>query len=248
MGRRKLNLKTFVEAGANVLCLALLFSLSRGYAVGHVLERQDSGEVRVYVDPSRSRVVLYTTFTINVSIANAGGAGLYSYIFKLHFNNSLLQGIDVVLPENHFMTPQVPGNLFVVACWLNQTGGYAEVAMTLLDDEPAKVGNGTLAAANFRAKELGSSNLTISDCFLVDPYAQDHEQAMVVNGLVEIVLPDFNKDGRVDTSDLDIIREAFGSGKSDEKWNPACDVNNDGKINIVDVAVTAKAFGKVAPQ
>jgi Ca2+-binding EF-hand superfamily protein len=65
---------------------------------------------------------------------------------------------------------------------------------------------------------------------------------------VEIVLPDFNEDGRVDASDLDIICEAFGSCKSDEKWNPTCDVNNDGKINIIDVAVTAKAFGKVAPQ
>jgi hypothetical protein len=189
MGRRKLPLKTFVEAGTSVLCLALLSLLSRGYAAGYVPVRQDGGEVRVYVDPSESRVVLYTTFTVNVSIANAGGAGLYSYVFKLHFNNSLLQGIDVVLPVNHFLTPHVPGNLFVVACWINQTGGYAEVAVTLLDDELGKDGNGTLAAANFRAQELGSSNLTISDCFLVDPYAQDHEQAIVVNGLVEIVLP-----------------------------------------------------------
>lgn len=247
MGRRKLTLKPFVEAGASVVCLALFFSLSGGYAAGYVSVPQDDGEAKAYIDPRESRVILYTTFRINVSVANAGDGGLYSYVFKLHFNNSLLQGVDVMLPENHFLTPRVPKNLFVVACFINQTGGYAEVAVTLLDDEPGKVGNGTLVTADFRAQELGRSNLTILDCLLLDPYAQDHEQAMVVNGLVEIVPPDFNKDGRVDASDLDIIREAFGSCKNDGEWNPVCDVNNDGKINIVDVAVTAKAFGKTAP-
>lgn len=247
MGTRKLTLKPSLEAGTSVLCLALLFLLSGSYAAGYVPVSQDGGETKVYVDPFESQVVLYTTFRINVSIANAGDYGLCSYVFKLHYNNSLLQGIDVVLPENHFLTPDVPGKLFIVTCWINQTGGYAEVAVTLLGPELGKVGNGTLVTASFRAQELGRSNLTISDCLLLDPNAQDHEQPIVVNGLVEIVLPDFNNDGRADASDLDIVCKAFHSCKSDENWNPICDVNNDGRINIVDVAITAKAFGKVAP-
>jgi len=202
----------------------------------------DNDNMKVYVEPATSVVVVYTTFKVNVNIADASDPGVYAYEFRLYYNNSLLKGIDVTFPEGHFLTPTRPGDIFILQPIINQSEGYIWVGACLLGDESA-CGNGTLVTITFKAEKIGSSNLTISYCYFFGPYSQEYTVTLY-NGLVEVILPDFNSDGRVDGSDLDIIAQAFRSYPSHERWNPICDVNKDSKINILDIAVTAKSFGK----
>ena len=142
------------------------------------------------------------------------------------------------------LKPLDPQLIFIVdPGTVNQPQGCVSFALSLLGDEPGKLGNGTMASVTFRAEEVGASNVTISDCILVGPYSQvDH--TIICNGVVEVVLPDLNHDGKVDGSDLILVVNSFGSYLGHERWNPACDFNQDLKINILDIEVVARAFGE----
>ena len=201
------------------------------------------------MEAAKTTVFLDTMFRVNVSV-NVDRIGLISYELRLCYSNRLLKGVNVELPEGHFLTPEDPGNIFVAALGVNQTGGYAYAAVTLTawsstrDVEKGKVGNGTLITVTFRAEEIGSSNLTVRDyIFLREMDLPGDLGSTVLGGLVEVVLPDFNNDGKVDISDLAIISMAFGSTPGHGRWNPAWDVNKDSKINILDMVITAKYFG-----
>ncbi len=55
---------------------------------------------------------------------------------------------------------------------------------------------------------------------------------------------DVNGDGIVDTADLIIVTDAFGSRPGDSKWNPATDLVEDARIDILDLNFVTKRFGK----
>ncbi len=57
---------------------------------------------------------------------------------------------------------------------------------------------------------------------------------------------DVNGDGIVDTSDIVIVAEAFGSTPGDSNWNLATDLVEDALIDILDLHFVAKRFGKTA--
>jgi len=200
--------------------------------------------ITVFVQPESNVVVLDAVVTVNVSITNVPSDGLWSYAFRLFYSNTVLEGINVTLPEDHFLTPEQPGNIFVVECRVNQTEGKVAVAVTLLGDEPGKVGNGTLVVITFKAKSAGRSTLSIPYPILVPPYSYQYQDVDVLDGLVEVVSPDLNSDGEANTDDLILQATAFGSRPEDSRWNPIADVNKDDVINIIDVALIARNYGK----
>lgn len=57
---------------------------------------------------------------------------------------------------------------------------------------------------------------------------------------------DFNLDGRVDETDLNLFQTAFGSSTGDANYNPALDFNNDGTIGDEDFQEFLDHFGTVA--
>jgi hypothetical protein len=241
------NVMTDVVLSSPSLCLFLFLTLflllANGFVIARVDLRQDMNPINLSVRPTESVVVIYTTFRVNVSVVDVGYEGLFGYQFRLNYDSSVLKGVDVLFPEDHFLKPTNPENLYIPERWINGTGGYAEVAVTLLGAESGKVGNGTLSNVVFWAEEVGTSNLTFSNYFLAGPSSQIYN-VVASSGFVEVVLPDFNNDGKVDISDLSAVCRAFDSCPGDARWNPACDVNKDFIINIMDVAVTAKAYGK----
>jgi hypothetical protein len=206
--------------------------------------------VTVHVEPKCSVVVIESVFLINVSIANVpsdgGEMGLHSYQFELTYSNTVLEGINVTLPEGHFLTPEYAENIFVVECRVNQTEGSVHLAVTLLyavSVEPGKAGNGTLVTIAFKAKSVGNSSLSVINPILASPYSQLYE-CEVVNGYVIVVSPDLNMDGKVDLEDLNLQKEAFGSNPKDSNWNIIADLNKDNVVNILDISLVAKDYGK----
>jgi len=151
--------------------------------------------ITVYVEPRRNVVVINSVFTANVNIVNVpsdgGEMGLHSYQFKLTYNNTVLEGINVTLPEGHFLTPEHPDNIFVVYCSVNQTEGNVQLAVTLIyavSVEPGKAGNGTLVTIMFKAKSVGNSSLSVINPILAGPHSQLYE-CEVIDGYVEVVSP-----------------------------------------------------------
>jgi Dockerin type I domain len=61
---------------------------------------------------------------------------------------------------------------------------------------------------------------------------------------------DINGDGAVDSSDLSLLREAFGSTGGpppDNNWNPEADINGDNKISVLDLHMLGKSYGETNP-
>lgn len=200
--------------------------------------------ITVYVEPKRNVVVVDSVFTVNVSIANVPQDGLHSYQFELTYNNTVLEGISVTLPEGHFLTPENPDHIFVAECRVIQIEGSVRVAVTFIAPEPEKVGNGTLVTITFKAKSPGNSTLSIPYPILVPPSSHRYENVDVVEGFVEVVSPDLNMDGRVDLTDLNLQKEAFRSHPGHPNWDPIADLNKDNWVNILDLSMVAKDYGK----
>jgi hypothetical protein len=53
---------------------------------------------------------------------------------------------------------------------------------------------------------------------------------------------DRNGDGRVDCTDLNIVKTAFGTSRGQPGFDPRADVNGDGVVNILDLTVVARAL------
>lgn len=109
----------------------------------------------VYIDPvSYTAPEVGVMFTINVSIANV--TNLYGYEFIVWYNTTLLDGVKVELPTNHFLTPDDPKNTVFTTDKIdddfNATHGYVWVITTLTgSEEPPKNGSGILATITFNA-------------------------------------------------------------------------------------------------
>ena len=109
-------------------------------------------------------------FTININIYSV--ADLYGFEFKLGYDTTLLDGIDVTLPLGHFLTPSDPTKLIVgwqeVKDDYNATHGRVWLAVTLLSPEPPKSGSGILATITFNVTGIGSCALHLYDVGLAD--------------------------------------------------------------------------------
>jgi hypothetical protein len=124
------------------------------FVFGNVVAHASAQEAVVYVDPvSYTAPEVGVGFTINVSIANV--TNLYAYHFILWYNTTLLDGLEVELPPNHFLTPSLnPNNIFTtdeIDDNYNATHGVVGVMTTLTGSEPPKNGSGILATISFNA-------------------------------------------------------------------------------------------------
>lgn len=153
------------------LSVVLLFATLKTNLPEHLVEvdttfpSREEGKTVVYVDPSACYAALGSTFMVNVSIANV--TSLYGYQFKLYYDTNLLDGIEVTLPEGHFLEPVDPGRIWisrlVVEDKFNSTHGEVLTAVLLMGDEPGKTGSGVLATITFHVVKSGNCLLDLYD-------------------------------------------------------------------------------------
>jgi len=143
---------------------------------------------KVFVQPQSTVVKdVSETFTVNVNVANVNN--LYGYEFRLFYNTAILDGINVELPLEHFLTPtQSSTNIFIAKLEIkddfNATHGRVWVAATLLKPEPSKNGSGVFAAITFTVTTPDSSYLKLQGVKLGNPTVQPIAHDVIDGGVV----------------------------------------------------------------
>jgi len=129
-------------------------------------------EASVYVDPSTTIVEVYQEFSVNISIANV--TDLYGWEFKLRWNSTLLEALNVT--EGNFLK-SYNDTLFVIN--MNNTEGYVRAACTLIGSIPGVNGSGTLATVKFYVETSEGGILDLYDTKLVRSTEQPIEHATI---------------------------------------------------------------------
>lgn len=229
------------DRSACSLFLASLLLLQLSFVL---VSKVECGDVpfRLYMQPEKIFTSVGSVFTVNVSVSLIGWKGLYGYEFKLVYDNAVLEGLNITLPEGHFLTPDSPERIWT-KFEINQTNGYMHIVVSLDGDQPTKFGNGSLATFTFNAKSLGNCTLKFRDRYFVDDLMHELE-CTASNASVLVMSPDLNSDGKVNILDIATVAKAIDSYPGHLMWNPIADVNKDNTVNILDVALVAKNLGK----
>lgn len=150
--------------------------------------------ITLNVDPATIEVYIGDTFTVTINITDVEAPGLYAYEMKLYYDNTLLEGLSVEIPDGHFLTPEIsPTNIFIVDRSVNQDEGYISIAVTLMGEEPGKTGSGILAVVEFNGTEVGTTSLQLGDVILVDGEGNTiPSDQYVLNSGEVTVIPELN--------------------------------------------------------
>jgi hypothetical protein len=206
---------------------------------------------------------LNQTFKINITLNNVTpDMQLTSFEFKLQFNTTLLEIID--LKNGSFLEAyaQPPnGGTLYFGPYLGPD--YVLFNGTILPNAngtrygPYPSGNGTIATITFRVKYQprgipqpnAACNLILFDTKLTDSLANNilHNTQ---NGFYDIVptpLADINFDGVVDIYDAIMLANSYGSKPGDPNWNSYADLVHNNAIDIYDAIVLANNFGQRRP-
>jgi hypothetical protein len=202
---------------------------------------------KVSVTPASATVGIGAEVVINITVTDMAAPGVYSYQFKLTYNNTVLNATKAEIPADHMLKPSSPSNIFIVdPGTISQADGFVTFAVTLLSTEAGKTGSGTLVTVHFRGLAEGNSTVTLSELTLVDPSASEIPASSytVVNGTITVQIPtaapgDVNADGKINLQDMVSAATSFGSKQGDARFNPAVDQNKDGVIDIRDFVFIA---------
>jgi len=130
------------------------------------VREQQTEQATLQFDPRLIKVKVGRNFTISVSISDV--ADLYRWEFKLRWNPTFLDCVDV--DEGAFLNQG--GNTFFRTLTINNTEGYALVNCTLKGDISGVSGDGMLAVIEFHVKDTGKCILGLCDTKLVSSFKQ----------------------------------------------------------------------------
>jgi hypothetical protein len=155
----------------------------------------------LYVNPSTIITSVSDTFSVNITISGVNDLG--GWEFKLYYLSSNLNGTDLV--QGPFLK-QGGSTYFEIIDFTdnyNSTHGIAWVTCALLGAGPGVDGNGTLAVITFKAQQLGTSGLSLTDTLLSDSQPIPH---VALNGIVHVLPHD------VAITDLTLSKTVVGQG------------------------------------
>ncbi len=113
-------------------------------------------------------------------------------------------------------------------------------------------GEGYILKLKFMAKDSNYFDLRFSDLVLSMVGENGKEvksKAFYKNSEVSIMNKaydpaDFNRDEKVDDSDLKILMKSIGSKDGEERYNWRCDLNYDRSVDVNDYSIFAKSYSK----
>jgi hypothetical protein len=150
--------------------------LSHSTADGHF---NNISMAKLYVDPPEiidEALVPDSTFTIDVKIENVpADPGAVGIEFQLYWDASILEGVSMVLPTGHFLTPDGDeSNLWNVAHTVNSGNiAYAYTFLNLSKPYLPKSGDGVVATIELKVKSVGSCVLDLRDSIIGTPAGEE---------------------------------------------------------------------------
>jgi len=218
-----------------------------GLAITLIIQQQDISSVETTILVSRSNVNVRVNQTFAVNIDVSGVSDLYGWAFKLGYNTSTLELVNVA--EGSFLNNS--RDTYFVSKVMS-TDGYILVGCTSLGNIAGVNGNGTIASIEFRSLSMGNCTLDLYDTKLVSSNRQLMSH-VATGGVVFVTIqgdvtgsngyPDF----KVDMRDIGAICSKFGATPPSPKWDPNYDINDDGIINMRDIGIACSNFGKHYP-
>ncbi|MGB9134481.1 MAG: PKD domain-containing protein [Candidatus Bathyarchaeia archaeon] len=182
----------------------------------------------LYVNPPTITIYEFDTFNINISVSEV--VDLHSFDFKLAYNASLLDSIQVVRGDF------VPYNTFFQS-WINDTIGTIRIAASTPEGfAPTMNGSGTIATITFNCTGPGECALDLQDTTLLNSTAQ----AITAPPY----LGDATGDLKVNIFDVVHVLQAYGSTPGEPYYDPTHDFDNDGYIGLIDLQTAAMNFAK----
>lgn len=191
---------------------------------GYVVQQEPT--TTLYIDPASVYVLIDQEFTVNVSVSNV--MDLFAFDFKIGYNTSLLDCMQVTLGEffsNSYIT---------IKTEINDAIGRLWVVGSLTSASPSTNGNMTLVALRFRCTGLGVSDLDLYDTLLLDRSAQPISPPPYIG--------DVNGDLRVNIFDVVLVAVVYGTELGDPDYNATRDLNSDGFIDLFDMATVTINF------
>ena len=133
------------------------------------LRPKPTGTEAVFVNPATSHALVGQNITVNIDVSNV--TDLYGWEFKLGWNNTILNLLNVT--EGTFLRNN--GATFFTSK-TNSTDPHIIVDCTRLVSLPEANGNGTLATITFQILQPGDCDLNLYDTTLVNSFEQtlDH--------------------------------------------------------------------------
>jgi hypothetical protein len=149
--------------------LALMTVLTAGVIVLSCPSAFSSSLIEICLSPQPLSVEEGSLFSVWINISNVESPGLYSYQLALYYDANWLKATSATIPENHFLTPSSPSNIWILdGGTIDNEQGKVSFVVTLLDPEEGKTGSGVLASVEFMAVYQGNFSLTFGDVILVD--------------------------------------------------------------------------------
>jgi acyl-CoA thioesterase-1 len=182
---------------------------------------------------------------------NAAGYDLLAKVFA-----DVLTGVDAVPPVLGAFSPNdgatnVPADTAIHVV-LYDFGAGIDLSATKLELNGQLI-DSPLAGTDRRAELVytpatplaGVIHLGVRSQDLASPpNVLDRQLAQFIIAGTKFLAGDLNRDGRVDGDDLVLLALAFGSRRSDARFNLAADLNGDGSVDGKDLAILAGNFGQ----
>jgi hypothetical protein len=147
----------------------LLTVISLSSATTSLSGQSPSTSTAIRVVPSPVSALLGDTLRVNITVTDV--SDMAGYGFKLYWLRDKLNGTSIL--EGPFLK-QAGSTYFNVVNFMdnyNSTHGLAWVTSVLLGPGPGVYGSGAVASISFKAKNIGSTGLWLSDTMLVDSAA-----------------------------------------------------------------------------
>ena len=190
----------------------------------------------------RDSVPNNTEFSVDITAKVE--AAIKKVVAELDFNPEYLEVVEVTAGD--FFKQ---GDMEVtVTPEIDKENGKLKVTVER-DAEKGVSGGGVVFRVKFKALESGAVRISITDFTAYTDKNELLTNFLLSEKLIKITLlmGDIDEDGKVDSSDLIIFAQAFGSQEGDPNWDEKCDLNGDGKVDTEDLLLLAQNFGNVAP-
>lgn len=190
---------------------------------------------------TRDSVPKNTEFLFDIGVKAAPDLKIVNS--EVFFDPEYLQVLDV-LPGDFL---KEGGSDVKVEYDVDNEYGKLKIKVTRLF-EKGVTGEGIVARIKFKTLKDGGTRIAVTSFVGFDSQNRPLEFLLIEKIIkITLLMGDINDDGKVDSEDLIIFAQSFGSKLGDPTYNEKCDLNGDGKIDAEDLLLLAQNFGTQAP-